>query len=261
MNSRRANSTSNIAGILISIAVVVLVLVLVYATPLLSWVSRTVHSIGGQIWESKEIAKDNVTHNSSLITSSKTQLIERINRLEKEVAYYEANHLRLTKLEQENKRLRGVQSETKDDVIGRVISRPPQSLYDTLVLDIPAKATVREETPVTGYNAVALGTIARTTKRTAVVTLYSMPGRSVQVSTVPGSAVFKAKGRGNGSFIVKIPRSVSVEKGSQLIHENTGRLLATVEKVTFESEDSFKTVYAKSPLRLRYIDWVRVLPR
>jgi hypothetical protein len=81
--------------------------------------------------------------------------------------------------------------------------KPPVSAYGTLIIDRGA-ADIKQGNIVRAEGEVALGTVERVYAKTALVELFSAPGRITNV-LVGGTLPAEAEGVGVGNFRIKLP--------------------------------------------------------
>lgn len=240
---------------------IVLVLVLVFLTTLPRSLSNGLHRLGQTMWYAREVATEQTTFNARLLTMSKASLVEELKNYEQQLAAYKArvweNHL----LRQENQELAAMVryvDEHNFSHTARVISRPPQSLYDRLILDQGEEQGVRPGQFVYAGESVVLGRVESVSVATATVQLYSTPGIESRVRFIATDLVATAVGQGNGSFVVELPQSIEIEQGAQVAHVATGDLLGVVGEVVTDPREPFQQVYVRSPIGMRYLDWVHL---
>ncbi len=130
-----------------------------------------------------------------------------------------------------------------------ILSAPPFSPYDTLILDTGAHAGVTVGDHVSYDDTVALGVIDTVTKNTARVQLYSSAGTEQPVRVGEHDFLVTARGIGGGAFELLVLKEVGVERGDS-IFTSDGHLLARVETVVPNETDAFATVYAITPFNL-----------
>lgn len=139
----------------------------------------------------------------------------------------------------------------------RVIGRPPQSPYDTLVLDVGNDSGVQLGAGVWWSPGVYLGEVVDVRERTAVVELISSDGvrHPVFIAGVP----VLAEGRGGGELYAEIPQTVAVSVGATVtsdVYKMPVGVVAAVNTLTttdqqalyisrFISSEIIETVYVE----------------
>lgn len=148
-------------------------------------------------------------------------------------------------------------------VLGRVISHPLLSPYDTLIADIGAANSGPR--PNIG-NAVLvdgsfLGTVSAVGPTTVQVELASAPGHEWPVrlgDRVPAIA----RGRGAGNFSAEMAPGLLVNPGELValtVNERSFNL-GVVDR-TGDSGSSVETIYFRSPVNLDELRWVEIYAR
>ncbi len=148
------------------------------------------------------------------------------------------------------------------EVVASVISRPPQSPYDVILVDAGSREGVTVGAHVYLPEGPALGLITETFTSSAKVKLFSTAGEKLDAVLERGSVPVVLEGRGAGNFRLKIPREVEVVAGDRIVSGDTGfSLLAVVEVVNVNSTDAFQEVLARSPLNIFSLRLVSIIPQ
>ena len=100
---------------------------------------------------------------------------------------------------------------TEQGIIGDVLSRPPFSLYDSLVINKGSDDRVAVSAIVTASGGVPVGTVESVSKNAARVSLFSSAKREtpgwIGASRTPVVLI----GSGGGSFTASLPKDVPVK--------------------------------------------------
>lgn len=164
-------------------------------------------------------------------------------------------------LAEENSKLRIVAhaAASSQGIVGRVVARPPRTLYDTLLLDRGRASGVGENDTVI-YEGVALGKIISVGETSSTVELFSSPGVLHDAILGEPKAVAVAHGLGGGAFEVSVPRGVGVFSGDPVRAPGSESLvLGIVVAVTVEKTDVSEMVHFASPISLADIDFVQII--
>jgi len=128
-----------------------------------------------------------------------------------------------------------------------VLARPPQTPYDTLVIDgpVPIGEVVKmREGPL-------LGIVSDSFAKQAKVKLFSSPGEETEAVLERTDTPVKLIGQGFGNFLIQVPREIEVVVGDKILSPDRNKnLLAVVGSVEVNATDAFKKVRAKSPINL-----------
>lgn len=146
-------------------------------------------------------------------------------------------------------------------LLGHVLTLPPQSFYDTLIIDMGSQQGVHVGKKVYAGNQILLGEVVEVNARTSKIKLFSSPNQKYDVIIGVASSTVRATatGRGGGMFEALVPRESRVEVGNMV----TVPELSTVEygKVVHILTDparAFDSVLFQSPIPLQSLRRVYV---
>lgn len=210
------------------------------------------HSFFKPFWFVKEKSV-NMGQFFSGFFSFKSSLIKE-NNAQKE----ELNNLRMLKVDYEN--LLKESSELKDQfginisnrkIISQILSKPPQSPFDTLVIDVGVEDGVALDDKVYISDTIIVGKIAEVTQKTSIVKLFSSGGEEIEVTSSRTGANFLIKGSGGANFSLEVPKETDIVWGDTFMYpgENSSNI-ATVYFVDTNSQSSFKTVNLRYPVNI-----------
>lgn len=149
-------------------------------------------------------------------------------------------------------------------LLGRVISHPRVSPYDTLVVDLgAANASPR---PNLG-NAVLvdgtfIGTVSAVGPTTVQIELAAAAGREWP-ARIGEKVPIVARGRGAGNFSAEVAAGLAVTPGEPvtlIMNEQTFNL-GVVDRTEAQAGGSLETIYFRLPLNLDELDWVEIHAR
>lgn len=142
-------------------------------------------------------------------------------------------------------------------LLAAVLVRPPETPYDTLILDVGQLEQVAVGDRVTAQGAMRIGEIEEVYAHTARVRLYSAPGLSHD-AFLRGSVPIRVEGQGGGSLRAEVPHDAEAKVGDLVslpgIEPNFSLM---VEHVDEGRGDSAATVYLRlsaNPFSLRYAE-------
>lgn len=238
-------------------ATVLVILLFVLAT---GPVRRAVFSISEPVWQA-----ENSIFNSSFFQYFKTKqsLIDDKVALEQKL-FMAGNLLALNQtLQTENDNLKdllGRKEIKQKTVLATVLVKPPQTPYDSLIIDIGSDNNIKIGDKVMANANIYIGEVSEVMPSSAKVTLYSTPGRRLSVIISASSVTAEAVGVGGGNFNIQLPREVEVKEGDVItIPSITTNVFGIVEKVNFKDTDSFQTVLFKSPVNISELGFVEVV--
>lgn len=195
------------------------------------------------------------------VASSKYSLVKENASLRREIASRDSTALLLDNLRVENESLKARlgRSGQGRDVLGVVLSRPPISAYDTLIIDLGSSDGVGIGDRVYADGDILIGEVAETYSRQSKVALFSSPGRIVPIQLGRSGVQVQAVGRGAGNFSAKLPVEIGVEEGDPIILPQIRvHTFGVVEKVVVDSSDSLQTILFKAPVNINEIRFVEV---
>lgn len=193
---------------------------------------------------------------------SRVELEERLKNAEKELEQTKYQSVLYALLAEENKSLRAVATleSITNTVSARVLSRPPRTHYDTLLVGAGSAMGVSvHDTAV--FNGVLLGKVISVTTSSATVELFSTPKSERDVILGTPSAVAVARGLGGGSFQVLIPQEVVVGLGEYVrAAADDTLILGVVVAVSGSATEASKTVHVATPVSMSELDFVSIVP-
>ncbi len=138
-----------------------------------------------------------------------------------------------------------------------ILIRPPQSPYDTLIVDAGLKDGVKEGMVATAYGDVFLGYVSEVFGRTSKITLVSFPKRETNVMLASSSISAIAVGKGGENLEIILPRSIEVSPGEAVF--TLGRnpmLMGIVEKIITNFSDPFQKILFRLPVNIQELKYI-----
>jgi cell shape-determining protein MreC len=135
----------------------------------------------------------------------------------------------------------------------RILTRPPTSPFDTFVISGSPQFKIDQKV---FYKNLLIGRLIEVYDKTAVVKLYSSSGEKIAIKLLDNE--FEAEGQGNLSFVIKIPKSLSVEIETPIYSFETDSVLGVVQIINTEENAVFQDVYFKYPININKLDYVQV---
>lgn len=108
----------------------------------------------------------------------------------------------------------------------RVLARPPQTPYDTIVTTTADVIGNPEGRYVYNEQGVPVGRVSKQHRSVYHVTLFSSPN-SEEVFSV-GDFVAPGMGTGSGTFLVRVPARQHIAVGTPIMHQKTGVVVSSV---------------------------------
>lgn len=248
---------AGLAGVLLGVAVLVLFLGGIFRSDLVPFFI----TLSRPFFHAASVSGDGLANTVSAITQTKQELIEENTNLKRELNDLDVVGLVNIQLREENFQLKEVLGRTVsrgDGVLATILSRPPQSSYDTVLLDAGVSEGINEGDLVE-WKDVALGTVVESYPRAAKVRLFSDSGRETNVLLGSTTVAVTATGQGGQNFRIRVPRTISVTEGDLVVLPSMRTMVVGVVARVEEAEtDSFQTVLFRSPLNIELLPWVYV---
>jgi cell shape-determining protein MreC len=211
-------------------------------------------------WNSETGTLGFFSHMAKLVVS-KYSLVKENERLTQEIATRDTSALLVDSLKDENESLKASLGRTGkgNDILGVVLSRPPVSVYDTLVIDIGRADGLQVGNKVYAEGDTLVGDIIEVYDHQAKVSLFSTPGRQISIVVGKTNISAQATGRGLGNFMIHLPVEVGVQENDIiLLPQIRPHTFGIVEKILVDSSDSLQTTLFKSPVNINSLRFVEV---
>lgn len=242
-------------------AVILLILFVVLAG-LFSFLDTAIVSALSPIWKAENFVSRSVRismeswRSKQALIRENASLEERITSLELEAATLALS------LEREEALFALLGRETqRQGVIAAVLTRPPQSPYDLIVIDAGARDTIALGATVSLPEGPILGVVSDLFETSAKVKLFTTAGEKTEAVLERHNIPVMLEGRGGGNFRIIVSRETEVQVGDRIISPDLSySLMAVVEEIEVEATDSFKEVLAKSPANIFTVRLVSVTP-
>lgn len=193
--------------------------------------------------------------NLFFLFKNKQFLNEELNFLKEKNIELENETILLESVKRENEELKTMlsRSDKKSYILGFVISRPPQSPYDTIVADVGSDNGVWRGMKAIAYSNVLIGHAVEVFSGVSKIKLISYPGEETNLVIETENAKISAigLGLGGGNIEVKIPSSVKVNSGDEITAEGAFRyLLGLADKIEIDPLNPFQKIIFRIPVNL-----------
>ncbi len=219
--------------------------------------NRVAFMVGGPLWTTRSAIASSLDSVGSFFTS-KSWLEDKINTLQKTVDEKDAEIITVKnqlELYSQLDAYVGMKEPNKNENIVRVVTRPPQTPFDILV--IQTNNLVKEGSKVY-YAGLPVGTIGSLVGQYARVTLLSHPDSQFRVLLGVKKNVGDAKGKGDGIVVVTMPKDTEAKEGDMVYLAEGTIPFGTISKIDQNTSQSFIDIYIKLPFSPTRVDWLSV---
>ena len=161
----------------------------------------------------------------------------------------------------ENEELKAMlsRSDKKSYILGFVISRPPQSPYDVIVIDAGSNIGIKQGMKAIAYSDILIGHVAEVFSGTSKIKLISYPQEETNLIIENAKISAIGLGLGGGNVEVKIPSSVKVNSGDKIIPEGASQyLLGLADKIETDPLNPFQKIIFRIPVNLNELQKIGI---
>jgi len=186
------------------------------------------------------------------------ELIGELKDLKNQIAGFIGRDLTLSKLVDENEKLRALLNvNAPDRIAAGVIARPPYVPYDALLVDRGRDDGLVEGGIVYHEEDRAIGFVAKTYEDMSLVTLFSSPGVKSTVYIIGPDIYTTAHGEGGGVMRVSVPQGIEISEGNIVVLPSllSGIVGAihTIESVAIKPEQNGYVVFETPIQSLQFV--------
>ncbi|MEK7147928.1 MAG: rod shape-determining protein MreC [Patescibacteria group bacterium] len=192
---------------------------------------------------------------------SRGALINENTMLKDRLALLESEHSELSLKDSEIENLRTLLGRTASTqgIAATILTRPPQSPYDLVVIDAGFRNKISSGSRVTLPEGPEIGTVVDVFPTFSKVKLYSTSGEKTSAVLERHQVPVTLEGIGGGNFKIIVPRETEVVVGDRVLSASfESTLVAVVEDVEVTATDAFKEVLARGPANIFSIRFVTV---
>ncbi len=189
-------------------------LLLLLRTPAEYYLSAFFHRTLGPVFHIETYLADAWASERAYL-QSKNALREENDRLTRTIDRMMSDAYATDILRQENAELKAVlgRETSRQLLLARVLAAPGMAPYDTLVIDVGEREGLFPGVSVFADGDFMIGEVTKVFAHSAVVTLYSSAGNTLEVRLGATSTPSLAHGMGGGTFRVTVPKGLSVGVG------------------------------------------------
>jgi len=205
---------------------------------------------------------NNFFENIAFLFADKKRLDEENEYLREMVANLKGNLESIDVIKNDNKNLRSMLGRGEEaSVLADIILRPPESIYDTIIIDAGKNNGVEAGMRVITPEGIYIGNISEVFDNASKVTLASYFNKETNVFLENIGIPTIAVGIGAETMQIQLPRdAVSIDVGERVL--TTGgvpRLIGFVEEIKTKSTDPLQTVLLRTPFNINNIKSVLVI--
>lgn len=188
---------------------------------------------------------------------NKAKLQKENDELKNRILELESQVVSIEMLKDENEELRKISKNQEEGKVGKIITRPPNSPYDTFVIDLGYNDGI-SVTNQAFVNGVRVGEIVQVHKHSSILKLYSSYSNQIPIR-IKGEIEAQAKGQGGGRFVSLIPKDLEVSEGDYISFPDETSAFTIVSKVETTDSDSFQGIFFNLPFNISEISFVQII--
>jgi cell shape-determining protein MreC len=219
------------------------------------------NNLGRPIWQMKRYFLNHI-ESFDYFFKNKSLINEENKKIKEENFYLKTLMINYDILEKENielKELLGRLPVNNNFVLGNILTKPNQSPYDTLIVDIGMEQGINQENKVYAYGTLPIGYISKAYEKNSLISLYSNPGQKTEGFINDTNISVELIGRGGGNFEMIIPMELIIENKTAIyLPGPKSEIIAIVEEIISSPSDPYKKVILRSPVNVQNLKWVQV---
>ncbi len=192
--------------------------------------------------------------------TSKNSIVSENQQLKDQLAEVQVAIDRDKLLVQENSDLKDLlgRHSNNSTVLATVLSKPPMSLYDTAIVDVGSSDKVAVGDTVLALGYVPIGVVSSVNVHSSVVEFYSSSGQKINVNLGKNIQTV-AEARGNGNFLIKLPKGSLVAEGDPISAPSIGaEIFGHVENISSNENEPFIYLRFTLPVNISQLHFVQI---
>ncbi len=150
-----------------------------------------------------------------VLLRDRSELLEEIKIIESELLEAQGHGLTISRLEDENSRLRGLLGvENEERIAARVVARPGDLPYDLIQIDQGSRSKISEQALVYAGKDKVIGIVSFVALDYSLVTLFTSPGAEMTAFISGPDVIATVEGVGGGVARVKVPQGIPLTVGN-----------------------------------------------
>jgi len=244
----------------IALGVFILLILFYFRTGIFNGLSSASHAVFCSVLIFSNNVGEKLSNAVYFFSSKKALLLENEN-LKSQLDQMSAKVANYNSILDENSQMKEIlgRANEKAMTLAGILSKPNQSVYDTLIIDAGINQNIFVGQRVFAFGNVSIGRIAEVYANSSKVILFSNPGEKTDV-IIPSKNIFmQAIGRGGGNFEMILPRDFVLEKGNEVVLPGiTPYVLGIVQSILSDPRDSFQKALLVSPVNIQELKFVEV---
>lgn len=241
------------------IVVIVLACIFALSSFLFPRFNRTIgYGISQPIW----ILRDKTLaglHSIGSFFSSKSSLIKENAELKDQNMSLQLQTQDYQNILNENQELKGMAGGSKERILARILSKPPYSPFDTLVIQAGSAEGIAPGNKIYLSDTIVIGVVTDVTIHTSLVTLFSSSDQKITGEDVRTGVSYEIVGRGGSNLSITVPKEADILWGDTIVYPGISpEVIGTVYYIDTNSQTSFKTAYLRVPANISTSKWVFV---
>lgn len=254
----KSKKNNNFKKILI-IGILVLLVFLIYKITF-PFFRSFAHTTAVPVWTFRDYVANSFASIGNIFESKDSLIIEN-EVLKEEIKGLKLKQMEYEVLVKENSELKALfgRDNLKNKIITKIVSKPPRSPYDTLIIDAGSRDGVKKDSLVYISNNVVVGKVSDVLENSSVVTLFSTGGYKQESMLERTGAVFELIGKGNANLSIELPKDTDIVWGDVFLYPSVdSSIIGNVYYIDTNSQSAFKTVFIRVPGNVFESKWLFV---
>jgi cell shape-determining protein MreC len=215
-------------------------------------------TIATPLWRVSSLAAGGAADVAAFAENPATLMHER-DEAQANVAALTNENANLTAKVADLERLLGSRRTAENGILAAVLSRPPESPYDTLIIDAGESAGVAEGAVVAADGGVPVGRVASAAAKTARVILFTSSGTKTDAWVGAHRIPVTLTGEGGGAWSASVPKDAGAAEGDP-VEVFGSSVVGTVTRVDSDTSSPSATLRIQAAVNPFSILWVTVSP-
>lgn len=227
-----------------------------------NFASKQIHKLATIIWSGRNYT-NNLFQDLYSIVKNKQSLRQENILLQSEIGEAKIALLELDIYKNENTELKKLLGRDQNEkrILATILEKPNRSLYDTLIIDVGKNQQIEVGDSILSGNFI-IGTVVEVHENHSKASLLSTPETRYTVRIGESPIESEAFGRGNGNFIAKLPKEISVNNGDLVRFIGLSiKFLGRVEVIEKTEADPFQVIFFTLPVNIQNLTWVEVVKK